>query len=194
MKAKIDTNRTGRILTTLVILTITAAIGYGQGLLAEGAMKIFNSLSDRITHDNSLFHQAVYKEEASASQNRVIYPRVIKSLNVDDVEISFENELKAEDWMTESFAENVEPGVHVEEWMTIPVSNSLETPVYVEDWMTTPISENLEIASAPEAWMTTPLYESIETAPELESWMTTPLLQTSEEEIQVEDWMTTIII
>lgn len=210
MKAMIETNRTGRILTTVMILTMAAAVGYGQGLLAEGAMKLINSLTNKHTAEQSIFHQAGYTSQANTAVDREFSPAVVRSFSVEDVDITFEKQVNTETWMTESFAENVEEGVTVEAWMTSPIAESLETPLDVEAWMTTPMTENLEAAVtvegwmttplntnpegsiSAEAWMTTPLYASIETAPEVESWMTAPFLENgvSEESVQLEEWMT----
>lgn len=210
MKAMIETNRTGRILTTVMILTMAAAVGYGQGLLAEGAMKLFNSITNKNTTEQSIFHQVGYSTQATAAADREFNPQVVRSFNIEDVDITFEKDVNTEEWMTQSFAENVEEGVAVENWMTAPIAASLETPVEVEAWMTAPINENLEAAvtveewmtspmtanmessPATEAWMTAPLYTSIETAPEVENWMTTPLVGNgvSEEPMQLEAWMT----
>lgn len=195
MKAMIETNRTSRVLTVVVILTMAAAAGYGQGLLAEGAVKLFNSLTSKLTAEQSLIHQASYSVHATKAAHREFNPEVIRSFSVEDVDITFEKDVKTEDWMTKSFAENVEEGYTVESWMTTPMNDNLEEAVTLEDWMATPMSENIESNPTPEAWMTTPLYTKIETTPEVESWMTTPLLENgaSEEPIQLEEWMTELL-
>ncbi|MDF1572847.1 MAG: hypothetical protein P1P82_14660 [Bacteroidales bacterium] len=210
MKAMIENNRSSRVLTTGLILTMATAIGYGQGLLAEGAAKLFNALTNNNTNEQSMIHRITYAGQASRNAEREFSPKVVRSFNVEAVNITFEQEVKSEDWMTESFAGNVEAGVEVETWMTTPISESIETPVSVETWMTTPMNqdleeavtveewmtvpmnENLEAAPVTEEWMTTPLYTSVETAPEVENWMTTPLVgnEASEEPVQLEAWMT----
>ena len=210
MKAMKSTNRTNRILTTVMILTMAAATGYAQGLLAEGAMKLFDALTNNNTTEQSIFHQAKYAGQAKEVAEREFNTQVVKSFNVEAVDITFEKEVNTETWMTESLSGNGEAGVAVEEWMTAPISKdletavtveawmtapisaSLETPVAVEAWMTAPISEQLEAEISAEEWMTTPLYASVESAPEVEDWMTAPLMNTgtSEEPVHLESWMT----
>jgi len=191
MKAMTENNRRSRVLTTVAILTMATAIGYGQGLLAEGAAKLFNALTSNNSNEQSLFHQVGYAGQASRHAEREFSPEVVRSFNVEAVEITFEQEVTSEDWMTESFADNVETGVTVETWMTSPISESLETPVEVETWMTTPMNQDLEAAVAVETWMTTPLSEGLEAAAVTENWMANPLYASIETAPEVEDWMTT---
>jgi len=191
MKAMTENNRRSRVLTTVAILTMATAIGYGQGLLAEGAAKLFNALTSNNSNEQSLFHQVGYAGQASRHAEREFSPEVVRSFNVEAVEITFEQEVTSEDWMTESFADNVETGVTVETWMTSPISESLETPVEVETWMTTPMNQDLEAAVAVETWMTTPLSEGLEAAAVTENWMANPLYDSIETAPEVEDWMTT---
>lgn len=175
MKAMIENNRSSRILTTVMILTMTTAIGYGQGLLAEGAAKLFNALTTKNTSEQTMFHTVAYSGQAGRNAEREFSPEVVRSFSVEAVEITFEQEVKSEDWMTESFADNVEEGIEVEAWMTSPISESLEMPVSVETWMTTPITEDLEAPVTVEEWMTAPLTEDLDTPVNVEAWMTAPL-------------------
>lgn len=210
MKAIKKTNWTIRVLTTVMILTMAAATGYAQGRLAEGAMKLFDALTNNNTTEQSIFHQAKYAGHSAEIADREFNAEVVRSFKVEAVDITFEKEVTTESWMTESFSGNVEAGVEVEEWMTAPISKDLETPVsaeewmtvplsadletpvVVEAWMTAPISEELEADISAEKWMTTPLLASIENAPEVEEWMTAPFMNTgtSEEPVQLESWMT----
>jgi len=189
MKAMTENNRRSRVLTTVAILTMATAIGYGQGLLAEGAAKLFNALTSNNSNEQSLFHQVGYAGQASRHAEREFSPEVVRSFNVEAVEITFEQEVTSEDWMTESFADNVETGVTVETWMTSPISESLETPVEVETWMTSPISESLETPVEVETWMTTPMNQDLEAAVAVETWMTTPLSEGLEAAAVTENWM-----
>lgn len=209
MKAMTENNRSSRVLTAVMILTMTAAVGYGQGLLAEGAAKLFNALTSKNKSEQTIFHNVAYSGQADWNAEREFSPEVLRSFNVEAVEITFEQEVKSEEWMTESFTDNVEAGVTVEawmnelfadnvetevaveEWMTAPISESLEMPVSVEDWMTTPMTQNLESPVTVEDWMTTPMSQNLETNPATEEWMTTPLYTEVETAPEVESWMTT---
>ncbi len=210
MKAIKRTNRTNRVLTAVMILTMATATGYAQGLLAEGAMKLFDALTNDNTPEQPIFHQAKYAGKSNEVADREFNAEVVRSFRVEAVDITFEKEVNTETWMTESFTGNLEADVAVEEWMTAPISATLETPVTteewmtvpmradletpvaLEEWMTVPMSEDLESEMATEEWMTTPLYASVEASTEVENWMTVPLLNagTSEEPVQLESWMT----
>ncbi len=192
MKAMKRTNRTNRILTAVMILTMATATGYAQGLLAEGAMKLFDALTNNNTSEQSIFHQAKYSGQANEVADREFNADVVKSFKVEAVDITFEKEVNTESWMTESLTGEVESDVAVEEWMSTPMSAPLETPVALEEWMTAPMSDDLETDISAEEWMSTPLYASVETAPDVEDWMTAPLLNagTTEETVQLETWMT----
>ncbi len=191
MKAMKSTNRTNRVLTTVMILTMAAATGYAQGLLAEGAMKLFDALTNKNTTEQSIFHQAKYAGQAKEVAEREFNAEVVRSFNVEAVDITFEKEVTTESWMTESFSGNGEAGVSVEEWMTAPISASLETPVTAEAWMTVPMSADLEAPVTVEAWMTAPMGDNLEAPVVLEAWMTAPISEELEADISAEGWMST---
>ena len=213
----------------MVMLTMVAVAGYGQGLLFEGAAKLFNSLRESKTGSVSLYINANYIPAADAEGDSFrfhtvqflnrdseaiesdleIGAEVLFSFYVNNLEVSYENELRAESWMTEPFSNELEASDAVESWMTEPFSNELEVSDAVELWMTEPFSNELEVSDAVELWMTEPfsnelevsdavelwmtemLYEELEAGAEVESWMTIPVYASAEGAIELEDWMST---
>ena len=195
----------------MVMLTMVAVAGYGQGLLFEGAAKLFNSLRESKTGSVSLYINANYIPAADAEGDSFrfhtvqflnrdseaiesdleIGAEVLFSFYVNNLEVSYENELRAESWMTEPFSNELEASDAVESWMTEPFSNELEVSDAVELWMTEPFSNELEAAEAIEPWMTEMLYEELEAGAEVESWMTIPVYASAEGAIELEDWMST---
>jgi hypothetical protein len=203
MKTMIDTNRTHRVLTTMLILTMVAATSYGQGMLIEGAAKLFNSL--RKTEKTMEFAavQANYIPtiEAEGDSFRLntrvsIFDRnrnelseeVILSFHINNLEMAYENEISTESWMTETFSNELEVAGAVEPWMTETFSAELEVAEAVEPWMTESLYSELEAGVEVEEWMTTPLQDfAFEEELETENWMSEPLVY--EQEIATEDWM-----
>jgi hypothetical protein len=203
MKTVIETKRTRRVLTTMVLLSMVVATSYGQGLLIEGAAKLFNSLRKIETtpefvaiHAN--FIPAIEAEGDSFRLNTMVSisdrnsnklnETVISSFHISNLEMSYENEISTESWMTETFSSELEVAETVEPWMTETFSNELETAETVESWMTESLYNELEAGVEVEEWMTTPLQEfAFEEELETESWMTEPLVY--EQEITAEEWM-----
>jgi hypothetical protein len=171
MKAMIDTKRTRRVLTTVVMLTMIFSMSQGQGLLVENASKLFKSLiksdveqttivlTDYTVEHNSrmngfinLFNSNNGLAEVNVT-SKDFTPSVVMSFTVKSVNVDLDEELVTENWMSESLC------------------NEIETPTVVEDWMIDP------------------LYEDMEASVEVEDWMTAPLYTSMEDEIVVEDWM-----
>jgi hypothetical protein len=205
MKTMIETNRTHRVLTTMVMLTMAAATSYGQGMLIEGAAKLFNSLrKTEITPEFVAVHaNFIPGDEAEGDSFRLntltgnfdrnlenMNESVILSFHISNLEMAYENEISTESWMTESFSNELEIAGAVEPWMTETFSNELEVAETVEPWMTENLYNDLEAGVEVEEWMTTPLREfALEEELETENWMTEPLVY--EQEIKTEEWMTT---
>ncbi len=213
----IETNRTHRVLTTtMVMLTMAVVTGYGQGMLIEGAAKLFNSF--RGTENTPVFVaiQANYEPAVEAEGNSFrlntlvnifdenqdelnktafyheeFNTEVVLNFQISSLEVAFENEISTESWMTESFSNELEVSEAVEPWMTESLYNEIEAGVEVEEWMTTPLQEfAFEEELETENWMTEPLVYEQEI--KTEEWMLERFESaTSETEIVVEDWMTT---
>ncbi len=159
MKARIYTKESKRGVSIIIFLVLFTALGFGQGLLAEGAIKAFNSLKDHGPKDRPVFYYAKYSklgnDFANASYEN-FEPVVVKSISVNSVEIVYEQELTSERWMTESFSDALETS-DVESWMNEPFYKGFEPELEVEQWMSSPFYENNE---SPEEELT------------VESWMT----------------------
>ena len=195
----------------MVILTMVAFAGYGQGLLIEGASKLLHavlgpkpeSISFTIPANFIPAHEA---EGENFSFNTVRFDdmdmeefmlksdsevEVLISFHVNSLEVSYENALCTESWMAEPFSNELEETAAVESWMAEPFSNELEETSAVESWMAESFSNELEETVAVESWMAEALYEGVETGIEVEYWMTEPLVH--ENEIVTEDWMSTLL-
>jgi hypothetical protein len=205
MKAIFKTNR---IITTIILINLVAGITYGQGLLIEGAANLVKSITQKEEVSEFTFSQANYTMEIEKSTSKLTSIRnamlnkdsnrdsnsaiVLKSFKVTNLDVSLENELNTETWMTESFSENIETNIVLEEWMTISLTENLETSIETEEWMQTSFTEDMEEALITETWMTEGLYNNLEAEVELEDWMTESFVSESlEKEIEIEEWMTT---
>ncbi len=217
MKATFKTNATRRTVTTLIMLAMVAGFVYGQGILAEGAAKLFRSIQNKrtgtefsVVHANynpaddtkvgnfrltSLRNVINSDQEADFSNAFISSEKyntvVLRSFKVSNIDIAYENELKAEDWMRVSFDDNLETAVFTEEWMTEPFSENLEGRIEMEDWMAIPFSGSFEEDITAEEWMNQGFYNTFEAEVTVENWMTEPFIKFLETEIEVEDWMTT---
>ena len=176
MKAMINTTRTSKMLTIALTMMLSAGNGYSQGMIAEGARKAFQNLMNKKA-EQQLFIPANYRvEDVHSYTGRNYSGTIIKSFEVNNVELSLESDLKTEAWMTTPLYNEVETRITVADWMTTPVYNELESEVAVEKWMTTPVYNELEPEVAVEEWMTTPVYNELEPTVKVESWMTTPII------------------
>ncbi|MEX0988348.1 MAG: hypothetical protein WD052_12800 [Bacteroidales bacterium] len=217
MKTSINTRVSNRIITSIIVLTMVTATGYAQGLLIEGITNLFNSFRNAENNEEFVVITADYKhadaqknyhnafqttvsfgQHIAKEMNEVtlfvdtqINPVVVRRFSVNAIELSYENQLETEPWMTESFSNELETIPEVENWMTESLSVNLEEDVVVEDWMTTSFGQNFEEKLNSESWMTESFYQGIEAEMEVEEWMTEPLISNmDEEELQVEEWMT----
>lgn len=196
MKAKIETKRKSRVLTTVIVLTLATTMVSAQGFLAEGAVKLFDALIKKDRVENNVFSYTGYATDASSGNTAYhasdATPVVLESFSVSNVEVVFEEELATETWMTEPISKSFESS-NVEAWMTHSFAEELEPNVELEAWMTQPfVDADYEAELEVEEWMTNPLLDaSNETEIEVEDWMTQPLVETAvEEELVVETWMT----
>ncbi|MFC2080171.1 hypothetical protein ACFLRQ_01715 [Bacteroidota bacterium] len=214
MKASNETKQTRRVLTTGIMLIMIFSMSNAQGLLAEGATKLFKSLftievknspilftTDYSLTDNTRSRSLIYNGLVDLMNNsdesyelsvavEEFTPRSIKSFKVQSVNVSYENELETENWMSESFSESFESSIETESWMTESFSESFESELMREDWMSESFYDGMESTIEVENWMVQPFSEGFsEERIEVESWMTTPLYTLAEDEIEVEDWM-----
>ncbi len=230
MKALINTKEIKKALLTIIAVTLISSTGMSQGILVEGAGNLFKALMSK-KQDVSMFVLAKGQNETRVDLNFPVLndfrdrmdgyftdseieeqfdfaPIIVKSFEVEDVYVSFENGLKTEPWMTESFADqmesemaaegwmsesfstNVEADVDTEAWMTESFTNKMENEISTEGWMKTPFTEGLEQGLTVEDWMLTSFDEKIESPLEVEDWMTTPFdANQAEADLNVEDWM-----
>jgi hypothetical protein len=213
MKTMIDTKRTSKVMVTIVMLTMVAVAGYGQGLLIEGAARLFNSLRESKAESVSLYINANYIPSADAEGDSFrfntaqfldmdseaidldleIGAEILFSFYVNNLEVSYENELLAESWMTEPFSNEMEAAETVESWMTEPFNNEMEAAETVESWMTEPFSNEMEAAETVESWMAEPFSNEMEAAETVESWMTEPFSNELEAAEAIEPWMTQVL-
>lgn len=205
MKANRITNNS-RILTTIGLLIFAISVGYGQGRLAEGAMKLFKVNKPTIELDAPAFIFVNHTTENKGNFNLKNFVRdaftvevkveesaevsIDRTIHVSAVDISFENEIQTEKWMTTPLESNLETGIEVESWMTKSLNESVESNLEVENWMTETFSGSVETELTTESWMTQPMSKSLESTIEVENWMTTSFTEEYEEELTTEDWMT----
>lgn len=205
MKATRNTN-SNRILTTIGLLIFAISLGYGQGLLAEGAMKLFKINKPTIevdapqfvfvnhTPENDAnfklknFVKDAFTVELEVEENNDV--NIARTIHVSAVEISFEAEIETEEWMTTPLENNLEAGIEIESWMTTPMENNLEAGIAVESWMTESFNETVESDLKVENWMTNSFTASVETELTTEEWMTQSISKSLECDVEVEDWMT----
>lgn len=175
MKAKTNTTGNARTMFFVVLFALAAGTAYGQGLLAEGAVKAFNALINNKPAENNLFIKTdlQFADRAEATTT-TFSPVIVESFSVSNVEVSYEQNLR------------------VEEWMKVPfrINNYLENNA-VNPRLDSRIN-NMETDLETEPWMAEPLYLQ-EGSVEVEEWMTEPFGMkpvSGEEELEVEEWMT----
>jgi|GEM_PF-1361312 len=206
MKTMIATNRTFKTASMMTMLMMIFTMGYGQGMLIEGASRLIQSFIQKeattefvaITAD---FTTAEEEKKDSFRINAVlnVFDRnqqnsessaVIASFTVKNIDVAYEAELETELWMETPLTEQIETVPAVESWMTASLANEIEAAPEVESWMTTSLASEIEAAPEVESWMTSSLANEIEAAPEVESWMTTSFANNMEGAIELESWMT----
>jgi hypothetical protein len=191
----------------MAIMMMMFTMGYGQGMLIEGASKLFQSLmqkqaSTEFTAINADFITVNEEEKDSFRINAVlnVFDRnqqdaqtsnVIATFTVRNLDVAYEAELETESWMETPLTQQIETVPAVENWMTASFANEIETAPAVENWMTTSFANEIETAPAVENWMTTSLSNNLEGTVEVEAWMTAPLSNQFEEAVVTEEWMTT---
>lgn len=215
MKSAITTRKKLNAAALMFSLILTAGSINAQGLLIEGAAKLIKSVKHELPENGRIFQHAKFnpsmednnisvsfasisesqnvvrksfRNEFGRSSNR-IDSRIMQSFTVDNVNIIYEGELHSEEWMTESFAENLETVPVVEGWMTESFAENLEPTPSLEDWMKEPFSENLESVIEAEDWMTVSFADNLESAIVTEEWMTESLYEGFEPGLEVENWM-----
>ncbi len=202
----IATNRTQKAVTMMMILTMSFTMGYGQGMLIEGASKLFQSLKQKETASEFMVITADFSVDAAEEKdsfniNAVLNVldrkqqqsdnnTVIASFTVKNIDVTYEAELETESWMETSLTEEIETVPALESWMTESLTNDVEVAPAVESWMTESLVSDHEGSIEVESWMTTPLGENFEANIVTEEWMTTPLYASQESAITLESWMT----
>lgn len=209
MKANKITNNS-RILTTVGLLIFAISLGYGQGLLAEGAMKIFkfNKQTVEVNAPQFIFVDYTIENEENFSLKNFVKDaftveleveetnevNITRTIHISAVEISYEAEMETEAWMTTPLENNLESAITVESWMTESFNETVESDLAIENWMTESFTGKVEADLTTEDWMTQPLALSLECEIEVEDWMTVSFNEEYESELTVEDWMTQSLI
>ena len=204
---KAISNINGRVKRTVATIGFTvffSAMSFGQGLLVEGVLNLFNKSEDP-GNGNPTVVYTNYSPRAAAESRLSNLKDFAAELLLDDE--TTEEEVTIESWMThpyisesfntEAVEVNFEESVEVESWMTTPfeTSSSLgESDMEVENWMTAPFETSPAMGEsdiAVENWMTTPFETgTLEEEIEVEEWMTEPYSNATEDRIEVEEWMT----
>ncbi len=205
---KAQTKNTHRILSTIGLLILAVTIGYGQGLLAEGAMKLFKINQAKAEVNVPVFTFVNNTEEKDSFSVRDLFDgtfqkqfekeveayeleagNITRTISASAIEISFESDIETEQWMTTPLSDNLEAGNEVENWMTESFSETVEADLTVENWMAEPLSGSLETDLTVENWMTESFSESVEADMSVENWMTESFSGSVESELEVENWM-----
>lgn len=204
----IDTKMRSKVLVTIVFLTMASTAGYGQGLLIEKAAKLFNNAFNPKSESALQFSNANYvpvvgdsydfnmvnlfdpgMKEIEVSEG--FEADILISFHANSVDVSFEDKLYTESWMTEQFINELDENVVVEPWMTEELYEELET-VEVESWMTEPLVNEKGLET--EGWMLKEFKSSVkENGITVEDWMTNPLYTSVKGSGEVEGWMTTLL-
>ena len=175
MKTMINTNTAKRMLTSIMAITLFTTVSLAQGILLEGLTHAFKSIVSEKSEEEIFTTASFSQTNAHEAETTSLFSRkaeanngvdVIRSFNVANFDLTMEEQVQTESWMTEEMLPANEEYVEVENWMT---SNLLS-----EDILET------------EEWMTSSLLE--EDALETEEWMFAPII--TEEPIETEDWMT----
>lgn len=210
MKVNNRVTNKNRVFSTLGLLIFAVTIGYGQGLLAEGAMKLFRinkpvvefnapeftfvgySEAENLTEDSfslkNYFSEILERELVfTTKEEQLAEVHISKTIYTSVVEISYDSDIETEEWMTAPICNSMESDLNAEEWMTKLLSLSIEAEIVVEYWMTELLAEtNIQV----ENWMTESLSASTESELTTEEWMTQSLSESLESEITAEEWMT----
>jgi hypothetical protein len=122
-----------------IMLLAVSTISFSQ----MGNIKDFwrNNLKEKFFQTeelNSSFMTVAHFEEAEWLES----PVIAKSILVNSVDISYEESLEVEDWMTTPFDALIEEDIEVEDWMNDPFAAGLESNIEVEEWMTSPMAWN----------------------------------------------------
>ncbi|MDF1571022.1 MAG: hypothetical protein P1P82_05335 [Bacteroidales bacterium] len=207
MKTMIATNRTQKTVSIMTVMMMIFTMGYGQGMLMEGASKLIQSFIHKEATTEFVAITADYttdteEEKDSFRINAVlnVFDRnqqnletstVIASFTVKNVDVAYEAELETELWMETPLTEQIETVPAVESWMTESFTNNMEGAIEVESWMTVPLADHIESEIVTEEWMTTPLDNHFENEVTAENWMTQPLYENGslEQPVETEEWM-----
>jgi len=211
MKAINKVTNKNRILSTAGLLIFAVTIGYGQGLLAERAMKLFKINKSAVEISAPEFTFVHYTEDSNQSNDSFSLKNYFKELMEKDlntqeeelaeihisktiytsaIEISYESDIETEAWMTAPIANSMENDLNTEEWMSESFTAYTEKEIEVENWMTESLSVTFEDEITTEDWMTQSISESMESKITTEEWMTESFTTFSEQHPSVEDWMT----
>ena len=197
-----------RIFSTAGLLIFAVTIGYGQGLLAESAMKLFKINQPTVEITAPEFTFVHYTEESNQSKDSFSLKNYFKELMEKDlntqkeelaeihisktiytsaIEISYESDIETEEWMTAPICNSMESDMNAEEWMTESFTAYTEKELAVENWMTESLTESgIQV----ENWMTESLSATFEDEITTEEWMTQSISESMESEIATEEWMT----
>jgi hypothetical protein len=155
MKTRTRTTVQNRKIVTLSIMLIAiSTISFSQmknfkGFMANNVKEKFFQAEEL----NNTFMTVSYHEAAEWNES----PTISRTISVSSADISYEENMEVEEWMTVPFDALVEENIEIENWMTTPFESSLEESVTVENWMTSPFESSLEDEIEIENWMTNPM-------------------------------------
>ena len=142
MKTIIQTTKQNNKIVTLSIMLIAiSSVSFSQirnikdFLVNNVKEKFFQA--DEI---NSNFKTVSYSEAAEWNES----PAISRTILVNSVDISYEENIEVEEWMRNTFENNVENSVEIESWMTAPFDALIEDDIKVENWMNDPFTLCLE--------------------------------------------------
>jgi hypothetical protein len=170
---KITVMKTRKIFISFLLATLTAT-GYGQ-IFGSEDHALLEAFKDRLFpgSKNDVFITVDYTTDGSGRieawisdvhgwvmdmvfRNDDISPVVTRTIYVDRADITFESDLRVENWMKMPFeADLAEEETKVEGWMSAPFETGVEEEELVlEEWMTSPFKSVLvEEKPAVEGWM-----------------------------------------
>ena len=181
------TKQNKKIVALSIMLIAISTISFSQ--IRNVKDFLFNNVKEKFfqtEEKNSSFMTVSYYEAAEWNES----PAISKTIFVSSADISYEENMEVEEWMTSTFENNVENSVEIEAWMTAPFDALIEEDIKVENWMNDPFSAGLESNVDVEEWMTIPFESSLEENITVENWMSSPFESSLEDDIEIESWMT----
>ena len=148
------TKQNKKIVALSIMLIAISTISFSQ--IRNVKDFLFNNVKEKFfqtEEKNSSFMTVSYYEAAEWNES----PAISKTIFVSSADISYEENMEVEEWMTSTFEYKVENSVEIEAWMTAPFDALIEEDIKVENWMSSPFESSLEDDIEIENWMTNPM-------------------------------------